>query len=237
MLSPLAWQERHAMFERRPVFGKKQTLSELKENVRPAQGADGATRVFHKQLWNHPQIGSLLRDAGFAPDDEGSIAPTADNRLAVFAAANKRLAERTETFNRDMTARYGHCHAVPFLVIDQKIWDGPHGAFLYGQMDLIGYDEWNVIMLAGDPQTTESCGLAGHPGFLPAVTQVMTEHVIEWKARHNALLETFGITATGGRGISHEQYEMEKDTLRREIVDKAGWMKPRIIDELVRAQG
>lgn len=223
------------MFGRRPVFGKKQqTSGEFEDTERPAPDADGTPPVFHKQLWNHPQIGSLLRDAGFAPDDERGIAPAADDRLAVFAAANKRLQQRTETFNRDMTARHGYCHAVPLLVIDQKIWDGPHGGFLYGQMGLIGYDEWNVIMLAGDPQTTDSCGLAGHPGFLPAVTQVMTEHVIAWKARHNALLETFGITASGGRDASHQEYEMEKDTLRREIIDKAGSMKLRIIDDLLR---
>ncbi|GKQ51311.1 hypothetical protein [Bradyrhizobium sp. Ce-3] len=223
------------MFGRRPVFGKKQqTSGEFEHTGRPPPDADGATPVFHKQLWNHPQIGSLLRDAGFAPDDERAIAPAADDRLAVFAAANKRLQARTETFNGDMTARHGHCQAVPFLVIDQKIWDGPHGGFLYGQMNLIGYDEWNVIMLAGDPQTTESCGLAAHPGFLPSVTQVMTEQVIAWKARHNALLEAFGITPGPGRDIPHDEYEMEKDTLRREIIDKVGWMKPRIIDDLLR---
>lgn len=223
------------MFGRRPVFGKKQqTLGGFEHAERPPPDADGATPVFHKQLWNHPQIGSLLRDAGFAPDDERAIAPEADDRLAAFAAANTRLQARTETFNRDMTARHGYCQAVPFLVIDQKIWDGPHGGFLYGQMDLIGFDEWNVIMLAGDPQTTESCGLAGHPGFLPPVTQVMTEHVIAWKARHNALLETFGLTAGGGRDISHQEYEMEKDTLRGEIIDNAGRMKLRIIDDLLR---
>ena len=222
------------MFGRRVVFGKKQeTLGELKEAERPAPGADVAAPAFHKTQWDDPRIGSMLRDAGFAPDDAGSIVPTADNRLAVFAAANKRLQERTETFNRDMTARHGYCNAVPFLVIDQKIWDGPHGSFLYAQMDLIGYDEWNVIMLGSDPQTTASCGLAGHPGFLPALTQTMTEHVIEWKARHNALLETFGIVTSGDRDIPHDEYEMEKDTLRREIIDKVGWMKPRIIDDLL----
>ena len=222
------------MFGRRVVFGKKQeTLGELKETERPAPDADSAPPAFHKKQWDDPRIGSMLRDAGFAPDDAGSIAPTADNRLAVFAAANRQLQQRTETFNRDMTARHGHCNAVPFLVIDHKIWDGPHGAFLYAQMNLIGYDEWNVIMLASDPQTTASCGLAAHPGFLPAVTQIMTEHVIEWKARHDGLLEAFGIPDSGGRDVPNEQYEMEKDALRREIIDKAGWMKPRIIDDLL----
>ena len=223
------------MFERRVVFGKKQAaLSDPREPLRPAPGAGGAAPAFHKRQWEDPRIGPMLRDAGFAPDDAASIVPTADNRLAVFAAANQRLQERTESFNRDMTARHGHCRALPFLVIDHKIWDGPHGAFLYAQLDLIGYDEWNVIMLAEDPQTTETCGLAGHPGFLPAVTQLMTEHVVGWEARHNALLKTFGDTASADRDISRDQSEMEKDTLRREIIDKAGWMKLRIIDDLLR---
>lgn len=222
------------MFGRRVEFGKKrEALGDLKETPRPARDADSAAPAFHKMQWDDPRIGSMLRDAGFAPDGERDIVPTADNRLAVFAAANQRLQARTEAFNRDMTARHGHCRAVPFLVIDHKIWDGPHGAFLYAQMGLIGYDEWNVIMLAGDPQTTATCGLAGHPGFLPAVTQTMTEHVIAWEARHNALLREFGIPVGGGRDVAREQYEMEKDTLRLEIIDKAGWMKPRIIEDLL----
>jgi hypothetical protein len=49
------------------------------------------------------------------------------------------------------------------------------------------------------------------------------------------------MTATGGQGIiqgiTREQYEAEHDTLRREIVDNVGWMKPRIISELLRVQG
>ena len=60
----------------------------------------------------------------------------------------------------------------------------------------------------------------------------MTEHVIEWKARHNGLLKAFGIPESGVR-VVNEQYEMEKDELRREIIDKVGWMKPRIIDDLL----
>jgi hypothetical protein len=64
----------------------------------------------------------------------------------------------------------------------------------------------------------------------------MTKRVIEWRQRHDLALEAFGITATGGRGITREQYEAEQDALRREIVDNVGWMKPRIISELLRVQ-
>ena len=79
--------------------------------------------------------------------------------------------------------------------------------------------------------------MAGHPGTVPAVTQVMTKRVIEWKRRYELALEAFGITAMGGQGITREQFQAEEDALRREIVDNVGWMKPRIISELLRIQG
>lgn len=104
-------------------------------------------------------------------------------------------------------------------------------------MNLIGFDEWNVLMLAADERTREACDLAGHPGVVPAVTEVMTRRVIDWKHRHDIALEAYGMTAMGtSQGITREQYEAEHDTLRREIVDNVGWMKPRIISELLRVQ-
>jgi hypothetical protein len=226
------------MFGRKPTFGKKQqSFAELKETMRPAPDSYGVTRVFSRELWDDPRIGHALREAGFAPDDARNILPTAKDYIALFAAAKQRLQERTETFNREMTARHGYCRAAPFLVIDRSIWDGEHGAFLYAQMDLIGFDDWNVLMLASDVRTKEVCGIAGHPGTVPAVAQVMTGRVVEWKRRYELALEAFGVTATGGQGITREQYEAEQDALRREIVDKVGWMKPRIIAELLRIQG
>ena len=91
-----------------------------------------------------------------------------------------------------MTARHDYCRAAPFLVIDHTIWDGEHGAFLYAQMKLIGYDDWNVLMLAADVRTKEACGLAGHPGTEPVVSQVMTKRVIDWKQRYELALQAFG---------------------------------------------
>jgi hypothetical protein len=221
------------MFGRR----KQQSFAELKQTLRSTPDADGVTRVFPRQLWDDPKIGNMLREAGFAPDDARNILPTAEDYIALFDAAKKRLHERAETFNRDMTVRHGYCRAAPFLVIDHTMWDGEHGAFLYAQMKLIGFDDWNVLMLAADVRTKDVCGLAGHPGTVPAVTQVMTERVIEWKRRYELALEAFGRTATGGQGITREQFQAEEDALRREIVDDVGWMKPRIISELLRIQG
>ena len=219
------------MFGRR-TFGKQQrSFADLKKMMRPTPDADGVTRVFSKELWDDPKIGSFLREAGFAPDDQRNIMRTADDYIALFAAARYRLQVRTETFNAEMAARHGYCRAMPFLVIDQSIWDGEHGAFLYAQMDLIGFDDWNVVMLAADARTAQSCGLPAHPGPVPALTQAMTGHVVKWEARYEFALEEFGVTATGGRSITREQFEAEKDALRQEIIDTVAAMKPRAISE------
>ncbi|CAN5274421.1 hypothetical protein BH10PSE7_BH10PSE7_23300 [soil metagenome] len=220
------------MFGRR----KQQSFAELKETMHPAPDGDGVARVFSKEPWDDPKIGSTLRDLGYAPVDARNILPTAEDYIALFAAARKRLEERVEAFNREMTMCHGYCRAAPFLVIDRTIWDGEHGAFLYAQMGLIGFDDWNVLMLAEDAPTKEACELAGHPGSEPVVTEVMTKRVIDWKRRYELALAAFGITATGGQGITREEYLAEQDTMRREIVDNIGWMKPRIISELLRIQ-
>ncbi|WP_194474869.1 hypothetical protein [Bradyrhizobium sp. CCBAU 51753] len=228
------------MFGQKATFGKRQhSFAELKEMMRPTPDADGVTRVFSKELWDDPKVGPMLRELGFNPDDPRNISKTAEDYIAMFAAAKKRLEERAAAFNRDMTNRYGYCNAVPFLVIDHTIWDGEHGAFLYASLNLIGFDDWNVLMLAGDERTKELCGIAGHPGTVPAVSKAVHEFVVAWKERYERALEAYGVTAAGGqgRGISREQYEMEKDELRQEIIDKVGWMKPRIINELLRIQG
>jgi hypothetical protein len=171
------------MFGRRATFGKRQhSFAEIKEMVRPTPDADGVTRVFSKEIWDDPKIGPMLRELGFNPDDPSNISKTADDYIAMFAAAKKRLEERAAAFNHDMTNRHGYCHAVPFLVIDHTIWDGEHGAFLYASMGLIGFDDWNVLMLAGDERTRQLCGIAGHPGTVPAITEGVTKEVVAWKA-------------------------------------------------------
>lgn len=225
------------MFGRKVTFGKKQhSFEELKEMMQPVADADGVTRVFPKELWDDPNIGPMLREIGLSPDDPCNIQRTAQDYLDLFAAAKTRLHERVAEFNREMTARHGYCNAAPFLVIDHTIYDGEDGAFLYAQLDLVGFDDWNVIMMAADVQTKQTCGLAGHPGFISAHSEAMAKRVAAWKQRYEFVLETFGITATGGEGITREQYDAEKDALRSEILEFVDRAKPLIVQELLRIQ-
>jgi len=72
------------------IFGRRkpESLTELKETMRPTPDADGVTRVFPSELWDDPKIGAILQEAGFAPDDARNILPTAEDYIALFAAAS-----------------------------------------------------------------------------------------------------------------------------------------------------
>jgi hypothetical protein len=232
------------MFGRRTTFGsQKLSFAQVKDMIRErAPDADGVMRVFPKEIWDDPKAGALLRECGFMPDDPRNIVRTAEDYGALFLAASQRLKARVEAFNREMTARHGYCHAAPFFVIDRPVWDGEHGSFLYASMELVPYDDWNVLMLAADVRTKEVCGLAGHPGDVPQVTDMVIEHVTRWKARVESALEAYGVTAVPGSqgqggGITREQFEAEKDAVRQDILDQVAVMKSRIVDELMRIQG
>ncbi|RWC97196.1 MAG: hypothetical protein EOS32_05005 [Mesorhizobium sp.] len=75
------------MFGRRTFGKQKHSFADLKKMMRPTPDSDGVTRVFSKELWNDPKIGSMLRELGFAPDDQRNIMRTADDYIALFAAA------------------------------------------------------------------------------------------------------------------------------------------------------
>jgi hypothetical protein len=223
------------------MFGRraKQNPSLADFKRAPPPDADGVQRVLPKDLWDDPKIGSMLRECGFEPDDPRNIRPTVEHYYELFLASQRRLAQRVEAFNAEMAARHGWCCAKPFLVIDIPIWDGEHGAFLYAALNLVPFDDWNVLMLATDVRTREACGMAGHFGQIPELTEAVTKCVVDWKQRYEVALDAYGVTATlsQGRGITREQYEAEKDAIRQGIVDHVGWMKPQIISQLERVKG
>ena len=218
----------------RKLFGRRGqqlSFSEVKETLRPAPDADGVTRVFPKELWNDPKIGGFLRELGFDPDAPTNVVPTIDDYRAKFARAKSALDQRVADFNRASEARFGHCRAAPFLIVDGPIWDGPHGSFLFGQLELVAYDEWNILMLALDQETVRRCRLAPYPGPVPALNTKVNETIVRLKAQHEHALEAFGLTATGREGgISREQYEAVRQEIIRDLKEYVTLCKGRMVE-------
>jgi hypothetical protein len=205
------------MFGRKPVFGMKSPSYQAQQAaMQPVPDADGVTRVFPKELWDDPKIGDFLRSAGMNPDDPKNIARDGDYFIAKFKAARDALNERAARYNAQMRHAFGHCNATPFLIIDQSIWDGVHGAFLYRNLDLVGYDDWNVLMMAADEATADGCGLAPHPGKLTALTAAMDAAIVRLKAKWEQAHESYGHGIMGRPGISREEF----DRIEAEIISE-----------------
>lgn len=220
----------------RPTFGRKKLdFQEVKE-VLTQPDSDGVRRVLSKELWEDPDIEKALTDIGLNPDDERNRVRTGEEWLAIFQQAESDMLNRTVEYSREMEARYGYCRAIPFLVIGKSIYNSEHGAFLYGQMDLIGFHDWNVIMCAMDESTHNLCGLPDYPGEeVPVVAEMMFKYVIGWKRRYEFLLESYGVTATGGEGgISRRDFEAMESAIRTEILATVDEIKPKIIAALSR---
>jgi hypothetical protein len=221
--------------ELRRTFGqRKPSLDELKTMLRRTPDADGVTRILPKGLWDHPKVGDFLRQMGMHPDDQRNRIPTAEDHIARFARSREALMHRHDAFNRENAAKYGHCNARPMLIIASEIWDGPHGAFLYGQLDLCGYDDWNVLMCAGDQETIDRCGLVVHPGSIPALTQKMTEKIVQLKARFQQALDSLGMRVLGEPGIDSRELDLIVDVIRTELLEHVSFCKGKTIEILSR---
>ncbi|MEO6256906.1 MAG: hypothetical protein ABIO69_08870 [Sphingomicrobium sp.] len=217
----------------RGIFGrKKPSVDQMKEMLAPAPDGDGVTRVFSKELWDNPEIGGFLREMGMNPDDPRNRVTTADEHIARFARAREALEVRAAAFNAERTREFGHCNARPMLIIGPDIWDGPHGAFLYGQLDLCGYDEWNVLMCAGDRETIDRCGLVGHPGSIPALTQKIMEKILSLKGRFQEAHDSLGRRILGEPGIDSTELNATVAELRRELVDYVAFCRGKVIETL-----
>ena len=218
------------------MFGRrKSSLQDLKSVGRPTPDDDGVIRVFPKALWDDPEIGGFLRQMGMDPDAPKNRVTTAEEHIARFARAQEALKERAAAFNREKAERYGHCNARPMLIIAPEIWDGVHGAFLYGQLDLCGYDDWNVLMCAGDQETIDRCELVGHPGNIPALTQKMVEKIVGLKARYQQAHDALGMGVLRQPGIDASELESIVAELRGELVDYVAFCRIKTIELLSRS--
>ena len=206
------------IFGKAAVFGKRRdtSLRDLKNMDWNRPDSDGKLRTFSRELWDDPKVGALLRSVGLEPDDPRNIRKTMEDRRVDLARAKERLDRRVADFNADFTRLYGHCAVAPFLMIDAPIWEGPHGGFLSGQLDLCPYDDWNVLLLGTDEKTIRDCPVLPHVGREPNLLAAMQEVIKNLHARYDFGLEHFGLTATGQQGgITRDQWE----SLQKEIMD------------------
>ena len=232
------------MFGKRGLFGKKGG-TEGSEPPGPArQGSfpgvprdsDGKRRVFGEGVFD--THGDFLREIGFDINDPKNILPEPEDFDRKVKASLNRQEIRRQAIEADLLAKHG-CNAIrPFFVLAEPVMNSPLGAWLIQVMDLMPYDDWNLVYLPTDPATASAMGLPFHPGVsIGPIDELMVKRIGEFHARFQD-----GRQKVDAMGHSSEQIDaMEKflaykDQMRTSIIDYVETVKPMIIELIADVQ-
>jgi hypothetical protein len=126
--------------------------------------SDGKRRVFGEAVYAGKH-GDMLRALGIDMNHPANVIPDAaefDRRVKESLA--KQDARRTQ-IETELLRKHGHNAIRPFFVLSEPVYNGPLGQWLIRIMNLLPYDDWNIVYLPLDRATQAAMGgeLPLHP--------------------------------------------------------------------------
>jgi hypothetical protein len=146
------------------MFGKRVTPAASGAGRQgPPIDSDGKRRVFGEAIFAGKH-GDMLRTLGLGPDDPANIIPDdAEFDRRIKASLAKQDARRTQ-IEAELLRTHGHNSIRPFFILAEPVFNGPMGQWLIRLMNLLPYDDWNVVYLPLDRATQAAVGgLPLHP--------------------------------------------------------------------------
>jgi hypothetical protein len=211
------------------MFGKRKTPL---QDSRPIQlpDSDGKRRVFGEAVFQGKH-GDMLRWLGFSPDDEANIIPdNAEFDRRIKQSLAQQDARRTK-IEAELMRTHGHNAIRPFFILAEPVFNSQLGQFLIRLMNLMPYDDWNIVYLPLDRETQAATGgLPLHPcQSIGPIDELMCEQIGAYftqyqdaKRKVDAHIEEVGIQAA-------------MDVIDR-FVTYVHDMPPRILDHVARVR-
>ena len=231
------------MFGKRGLFGKKspeggQAPTPQRQGSFPSvpRDSDGKRRVFGEGVFE--THGDFLREIGFDIDDPKNILPEPEDFDRKVKASLNRQEIRRQAIEADLLAKHG-CNAIrPFFVLAEPVMNSSLGAWLIQVMDLMPYDDWNLVYLPTDQATASTMGLPLHPGVsIGPIDELMVKRIGEFHARfHDGRQKVDAIGQPSEQIDAMEKFLVYKDNMRTAIIDYVETVKPMIIELIADVQ-
>lgn len=204
----------------------------------PPRDSDGKRRIFGEAIYE--THGDFLRKLGRDINDPDNILPEPEDFDRMVQESLQRQEVRRCAIEASLLEQHG-CNAIrPFFVLAEPVLNSALGQWLIQVMNLLPYEDWNLVYLPTDRATAEAMGLPLHPGVsIGPIDELMVERIGGFRDRF----------ADGRRkvdaimlGDAPEQFEVMdkflayKDKMRTEIVDYVLSIKPMIVDLIVDVQ-
>jgi hypothetical protein len=216
------------------VFGKRKTPS---QDSRPIQlpDSDGKRRVFGEAVFAG-RHGDMLRSLGFSPNDEANIIPgRAEFDRRIKQALAQQDARRTE-IEAELLRTHGHNAIRPFFILAEPVFNSQLGEWLIRMMNLLPYDDWNIVYLPLDRETQAAMGggLPLHPcQSIGPIDELMREQIGDYfsqcedaRRKVDAHIEEVGIQAATD---VIEGFVTYVDNMPARILDHVARVRPMII--------
>ena len=216
------------------MFGKRKTAL---QDSRPIQlpDSDGKRRVFSEAVFDGKH-GDVLRRLGFTPDDEANIIPDdAEFDRRIKQSLAQQDARRTK-IEAELMRTHGHNAIRPFFILAEPVFYSQLGHFLIRLMNLLPYDDWNIVYLPLDRETQAAMGggLPLHPRqSIGPIDDLMSERIGGYfsqfqdaKRKVDGHIEEVGIQAAMdviGKFVSYV------DNMPARILDHVAQVRPMII--------
>jgi hypothetical protein len=160
------------------MFGWRNKLVPSDPAIQTQVGSDGKRRVFGKDVFAGKH-GDMLRSLGFGPNDEANIIPN-DGEFGrrINMSLAKQDARRTQ-IEEDLFRTHGHKAIRPFFILAEPVFNSELGQWLIKLMNLMPYDDWNIVYLPMDRETQAAMGgLPLHPRqSIGPIDELMCEQV------------------------------------------------------------
>jgi hypothetical protein len=160
------------------MFGRRNKPVATDLAIQPQVDSDGKRRVFGEAVFAG-QHRKMLWRLGIGPDDEANIIPNdADFDRRIKASLAKQDARRTQ-IEEELLRTHGHNAIRPFFILAEPVFNSELGQWLIRLMNLMPYDDWNIVYLPMDRETQAAMGgLPLHPRqSIGPIDQLMCEQI------------------------------------------------------------
>jgi hypothetical protein len=196
--------------------------------------SDGKRRVFGEAIFAGPH-GDMLKALGIGFDDPHNIIPDdAEFDRRIKESLAKQDARRTQ-IETELLRTHGHNAIRPFFILAEPVFNGPMGQWLIRLMNLLPYDDWNVVYLPLDRATQAAMGgLPLHPcQSIGPIDELMCQRIGEfhsqyWDAKQKVdqQVQKAGFTATSELIAQFVGYV---DAMPSSILDYVATVRPMIV--------
>jgi hypothetical protein len=222
------------------MFGKRKAPGDSAIPPPPID-SDGMRRVFGEDVFAG-RHGNMLRALGFGLNDAANIIPDeAEFERRVKQSLATQDARRTE-IERELLRAHGHNAIRPFFVLSEPVYNGELGQWLIKLMNLLPYDDWNIVYLPMDRATQAAMGgLPLHPRqSIDPIDKLMCELIgafysqyKEGKQKVDSHVREVGLSA------AHdvlEKFVTYVDHMPSRILDRIAIVRPKIIELIADVQ-